>query len=132
MTYARVCENIDLSKPLPNEVTLRLGSLVYEKNINYENIPFGAIFVKSMIISSRCVMRSRRDPPEGTFSPKGIQNAIKRPDHKMNNNKIKLVLQGQNILMQKSKCPDTKKFTNRNGSSVLGHIMHPVEPCIIQ
>ena len=49
----------------------------------------------------------------------------------MNIKKLKLGLQGQNIIMQKSKCPDTKKFTNRNGSSVLGQIMHPVEPCII-
>lgn len=43
---------MDLSKPLPNEVTLWLGSLVYEQNINYENSPLRAIFVKSMIISS--------------------------------------------------------------------------------
>ena len=40
ITYARVCVEIDLNKPLPDSIEIRLGSSSWIQQLDYETLPF--------------------------------------------------------------------------------------------
>ena len=40
MTFARICVEIDLSKPLPDSVEVSVGSYTWVQQLDYETLPF--------------------------------------------------------------------------------------------
>ncbi|XP_057831869.1 uncharacterized protein LOC131042571 [Cryptomeria japonica] len=44
ITYARVCVEIDLNKPLPDSIEIRLGSSSWIQQLDYETLPFRCRF----------------------------------------------------------------------------------------